>query len=53
MSHSLQSRLQRAPLLLRRLTGTPAEMAALQALLEAAPRYFETVRGMPPEGQGA
>ncbi len=33
---------------LRTLTGEPAEMAALQAVLEAAPRYFEAVCGGPP-----
>jgi GNAT superfamily N-acetyltransferase len=33
---------------LRALTGEPAEMAALQAVLEAAPRYFEAVCGGPP-----
>lgn len=33
---------------LRVLTGEPAEMAALQAVLEAAPRYFEAVCGGPP-----
>lgn len=33
---------------LRALTGEPAELAALQAVFEAAPRYFETVCGGPP-----
>ncbi len=33
---------------LRTLTGTPAEMAALQAVLEAAPRYYEAAQGGPP-----
>ena len=33
---------------LRELKGEPAEMAALQSVLEAAPRYFETVTGGPP-----
>ena len=37
------------PLLtLRLLAGEPAEMAALQAVLEAAPSYFEQVCGTPP-----
>jgi RimJ/RimL family protein N-acetyltransferase len=35
------------------ITGTPAEMAALQAVLEAAPRYFECVTGLPPGGAEA
>jgi len=35
-------------LALRLLTGEPAEMAALQCVLEAAPRYFETITGLPP-----
>lgn len=35
-------------LTLRLLEGTPAEMAALQAVFEAAPRYFEAVCGAPP-----
>lgn len=30
------------------ITGAPGEMAALQAVLEAAPRYFETITGLPP-----
>ena len=30
------------------LRGEPAEMAALQCVLEAAPRYFGTVTGSPP-----
>jgi hypothetical protein len=33
---------------LRELKGEPAEMAALQAVLEAAPRYYEAVTGGPP-----
>lgn len=33
---------------LRLLRGEPAEMAALQAVLEAAPRYYEAVCGGPP-----
>src|SRR5204862_3803495 len=37
-----------APLTLRALTGEPDEMAALQRVLEAAPRYFHTVTGLPP-----
>jgi len=36
------------PLTLRPLTGAPAEMAALQCVLEAALDYFLTVTGMPP-----
>jgi GNAT superfamily N-acetyltransferase len=36
------------PFALRRLAGEPAEMAALQRVLEAAPRYFERVTGAPP-----
>jgi RimJ/RimL family protein N-acetyltransferase len=35
-------------LTLRLLTGQPAEMAALQCVLEAAPAYFQTVTGAPP-----
>jgi RimJ/RimL family protein N-acetyltransferase len=35
------------------LTGEPAEMAALQCVLEAAPRYFETITGLPPGGAEA
>lgn len=42
-----------ALLALRLLTGEPAEMAALQCVLEAAPRYFETITGMPPGGAEA
>ncbi len=42
-----------ALLSLRRLTGEPAEMAALQCVLEAAPRYFETITGLPPGGAEA
>jgi RimJ/RimL family protein N-acetyltransferase len=30
------------------ITGAPGEMAALQAVLEAAPRYFDCVTGLPP-----
>jgi len=37
-----------APLSMRALDGDPAEMAALQAVLEAAPRYFEATYGSPP-----
>jgi RimJ/RimL family protein N-acetyltransferase len=33
---------------LRRLTGEAAEMAALQCVFEAAPRYFELITGLPP-----
>jgi RimJ/RimL family protein N-acetyltransferase len=40
-------------LTLRPLTGQPAEMAALQCVLEAAPAYFETVTGGPPGGAEA
>jgi RimJ/RimL family protein N-acetyltransferase len=40
-------------LTLRALTGQPAEMAALQCVLEAAPAYFETVIGGPPGGAEA
>ena len=37
------------PLLsLRLLTGEPDEMAALQRVFEAAPRYFDVVTGLPP-----
>ena len=42
-----------ALLALRLLTGEPAEMAALQCVLEAAPRYFETITGLPPGGAEA
>jgi RimJ/RimL family protein N-acetyltransferase len=35
-------------LTLRLLTGEPAEMAALQCVLEAAPAYFQAVTGAPP-----
>lgn len=38
------------PLTLRLLTGRPAEMAALQCVLEAAPAYFRCVTGAPPRG---
>jgi GNAT superfamily N-acetyltransferase len=37
-------------LTVRLLTGHPAEMAALQCVLEAAPSYFQTVTGAPPRG---
>src|SRR5436309_2218116 len=37
-----------APLALRLLSGNAEEMAALQRVLEAAPRYFHTVTGLPP-----
>jgi GNAT superfamily N-acetyltransferase len=37
-------------LTLRLLTGQPAEMAALQCVLEAAPAYFQSVTGAPPRG---
>jgi len=40
-------------LTLRLLTGQPAERAALQRVLEAAPAYFETVTGGPPGGAEA
>ena len=33
---------------LRLLTGQPAEMVALQCVLEAASAYFQRVTGMPP-----
>ena len=33
---------------LRLLTGAPAEMAALQCVLESAPRYFQSVCAAPP-----
>ena len=33
---------------LRELNGELAEMAALQAMLEAAPRYYQAVTGSPP-----
>ena len=42
-------------LTLRLLTGQPAEMAALQCVLKAAPAYFQSVTGAPPgyaEAQG-
>jgi hypothetical protein len=39
-----------AALTLRLLTGQPAEMAALQCVLEAAPDYFLRVTGTLPEG---
>jgi GNAT superfamily N-acetyltransferase len=35
-------------LTLRLLTGQPAEMAALQRVLEAAPNYFRIIAGAPP-----
>ena len=37
-------------LALRPLTGEPAEMAALQEVLTAAPGYFESVTGGPAGG---
>ncbi|TMH68466.1 MAG: GNAT family N-acetyltransferase [Betaproteobacteria bacterium] len=37
-----------APLTLRLLSGKADEMAALQAVLEAAPTYFHTATGLPP-----
>jgi len=40
-------------LTLRLLTGQPAEMAALQCVLEAAPEYFLRVTGSPPGGAEA
>ena len=40
-------------LILRLLTGEPTEMAALQCVLEAAPNYFQTVTGVPPDGAEA
>ncbi len=40
-------------LTLRALTGQPAEMAALQCVLEAAPAYFECITGGPPGGAEA
>ncbi len=36
------------PLTLRLLEGAPAQMAVLQAVLEATPRYFEAVCETPP-----
>ena len=36
---------------LRALHGEPAEMAAIQAVLEAAPQYYEAVTGGPAEAQ--
>jgi len=38
------------PLTLRLLSGEPAEMAALQCVLEAAPSYYQAVTGAPPQG---
>jgi RimJ/RimL family protein N-acetyltransferase len=43
----------RDALTLRALTGRPAEMAALESVLEAAPRYFQNVTGSPPGGAEA
>ena len=43
----------RDALTLRALTGRPAEMAALQCVLEAAPDYFLKVTGGPPGGAEA
>jgi len=40
-------------LTLRLLTGSAAEMAALQCVLEAAPAYFQLVGGAPPGGAEA
>ena len=40
-------------LTLRLLGGQPAEMAALQCVLEAAPEYFTLVTGAPPGGAEA
>jgi len=45
----LQPRLSNA-LILRLLRGEPAEMAALQCVLEAAPAYYQSVTGAPPCG---
>lgn len=39
-----------SPFTLRLLRGEPAEMAALQCVLEAAPSYYEAVTGAPPRG---
>lgn len=39
---------QSGPLTLRLLAGQPAEMRALQRVLEAAPAYYLTVTGLPP-----
>lgn len=38
---------------LRLLTGQPAEMAALESVLEEAPTYFQSVTGTPPGGAEA
>jgi len=38
---------------LRRLTGQPCEMGALQKVLEGAPSYAKRVTGHPPEGAEA
>jgi len=46
---SPQPRLSNA-LILRLLRGEPAEMAALQRLLEAATAYYQSVTGAPPCG---
>jgi hypothetical protein len=35
------------------LERTPAQMAALQAVFEATPRYFEVVGGKPPAPRGS
>jgi RimJ/RimL family protein N-acetyltransferase len=40
-------------LTLRALTGEPAEMAALQRVLEAAPAYFLSITGSPPGSAAA
>ena len=45
----LQPRLSNA-LILRLLRGEPAEMAALQCVLEAAPAYYQSITGAPPCG---
>jgi RimJ/RimL family protein N-acetyltransferase len=39
---------QSGPLTLRLLTGQPAEMAALQGVLEDTPSYYQAVSGVPP-----
>jgi GNAT superfamily N-acetyltransferase len=46
---ALQPKLSDA-LILRLLHGEPAEMAALQCVLEAAPAYYQSVTGAPPRG---
>jgi RimJ/RimL family protein N-acetyltransferase len=42
-----------ATLTLHALTGEPAEMAALQCVLEAAPAYFLSISGSPPGSAAA